>query len=73
MLGNVRTTTKDLRKFGGTYSRLVSLADVVENNMGKLISFRMTLIARFQRDWVRLQEAEDVVDEFDGKQHFDNY
>jgi len=29
----------------------------------------MALAACFQRNWVRLQEAEDMVDEFDGKLH----
>ena len=38
--------------------------------MSKLMSFsqlgekRMTLVACFQGNWVRLQEAEDVVDDF---------
>ena len=29
----------------------------------------MALVACFQRNWVRLQEAEDVVDEFERKLH----
>ena len=60
----------DLREFGGSKRKLGG-EDVVKNDMSKLISFsylgekRMTLVACFQRDWVRLEEAEDVVDEFD--------
>lgn len=58
----------ELYEFG---RKLAALGEVVEDNMSKLVSFGylgekwMTLVACFQRNWVRLQEAEDMVDEFD--------